>query len=262
MKLALVTGASKGFGKSLALELAKHDYYVVGAARSEDKLISLAEETKSSYITFDGYDINSITNLANKVINLSKDYDSIDVIAAADQHEDVSIVENGKKRFTTEGDFSEEYKEKAYLLAVEGPLALYNAFKKSNLPFNFFYISSQAAGRFKNDLDFWKMGNSIYGPNKAKAEELFSQYKNVSSLRYPFLDTEMADKMYEQLKYLDPVVHQDFDLSKPLRPKEEIFLPLEPVSLDTVSFVLGNKESFDKVSGNTYSYVKTVEDFK
>ena len=254
MKLALVTGASRGFGRSLALELAKRDYHIVGAARSEDKLIELAKETKGSYITFDGSNVASINDLANKVMGMSKDYDSVDVIAAADQHEDVSITENGKKRFTTEGDFSEDYKEKAYLLAVEGPLALYNAFKKGNLPFNFFYISSQAAGRFKNDLDFWKMGNSIYGPNKAKAEELLSQYENAFSLRYPFLDTEMADKMYKQLANLDPVVHQDFDLSKPLRPKEEIFLPLEPVSINTVNFIQNNKEAFEKVSNNVYSY--------
>ncbi len=254
MKLALVTGASKGFGKSLALELAKRNYHIIGAARSEDKLIELAQKTKGGYITFDGYDINSINSLANKVILLSKDYDSVDVIAAADQHEDVSVTENGKKRFTNKSDFSEEYKEKAYSLAVEGPLALYKAFKNSDLDFNFFYISSQAAARFKNNLDFWKMGNSIYGPNKAKTEELLLQYENASSLRYPFLDTEMADKMYEQLADLDPVVHQDFDLNKPLRPKEEIFLPLEPVSINTVKFIQDNKESFEKVSGNVYSY--------
>ena len=41
---AVITGASSGVGKSLAIQLSDAGYKVVLAARSEDKLNAIAEE--------------------------------------------------------------------------------------------------------------------------------------------------------------------------------------------------------------------------
>ncbi len=43
-EIAVITGASQGIGRSLALQLAKHEYQVVVSARSSDKLNALAAE--------------------------------------------------------------------------------------------------------------------------------------------------------------------------------------------------------------------------
>lgn len=50
-KIALVTGASSGIGKSVAIFLAKNDYFVILLARSEEKLKNVKaqiEESKNS----------------------------------------------------------------------------------------------------------------------------------------------------------------------------------------------------------------------
>ena len=44
---AVITGASSGVGKSLAIQLSDAGYRVVLAARSEDKLNAIAEEIQS-----------------------------------------------------------------------------------------------------------------------------------------------------------------------------------------------------------------------
>jgi NADP-dependent 3-hydroxy acid dehydrogenase YdfG len=43
-KIVLVTGASSGIGEALSRELVKHGYYVIGIARSIDKLMKLKSE--------------------------------------------------------------------------------------------------------------------------------------------------------------------------------------------------------------------------
>ena len=49
MPYALVTGASKGIGKAIALELAKHHYDILLTARSADLLSSVASEISGKY---------------------------------------------------------------------------------------------------------------------------------------------------------------------------------------------------------------------
>ncbi|RZK21219.1 MAG: SDR family oxidoreductase [Pedobacter sp.] len=46
---ALVTGASKGLGKSIAMELAKKGYHLLLVARSENELYKLSEEIQTNY---------------------------------------------------------------------------------------------------------------------------------------------------------------------------------------------------------------------
>ena len=49
MPYALITGASKGIGKAIALELAKHNYDLLLTARSSDLLKEAAEEIQKTY---------------------------------------------------------------------------------------------------------------------------------------------------------------------------------------------------------------------
>ncbi len=49
MRYALITGANKGIGRAIALELAKHNYNLLLTARSADLLNEVAEEIKKKY---------------------------------------------------------------------------------------------------------------------------------------------------------------------------------------------------------------------
>src|SRR5690606_6678921 len=49
MAYALITGAGKGIGKAIALELAARGYDILLASRTENDLIALAEQARQSY---------------------------------------------------------------------------------------------------------------------------------------------------------------------------------------------------------------------
>lgn len=49
MSYALITGASKGIGKAIAFELARHNYNILLTARSAELLFQTAEEIKKKY---------------------------------------------------------------------------------------------------------------------------------------------------------------------------------------------------------------------
>ncbi|MFT4311112.1 MAG: SDR family NAD(P)-dependent oxidoreductase [Candidatus Woesearchaeota archaeon] len=250
-KLALITGASSGLGREITKELALQGFDTIASARREELLRELAGSINGgSYKTFSGTDIKSVLELANHTTQRFFDgnYNSLTVVAAADMHEKAVVEENGKKRYTTRQDFSEEYIRNSRMLSVVSPMLLYASLapKVSNL--NFLYVSSQAANK-----DFWSKGNSIYGRNKRSAEQSFEDFKDVYSLRFGFIDTEMAEDLLKQLEGIEPFVHIDNDLTKPLKPKEELFLPVKKVAQDIVGFV-DNKNDFEKVYSNVYSY--------
>ena len=47
--VALVTGASSGIGRDIAIELAKRKYDIIAVARNEEALIKLKEEVEKTY---------------------------------------------------------------------------------------------------------------------------------------------------------------------------------------------------------------------
>ena len=47
--VVLVTGASSGIGRDIAIELAKRKYDIIAIARNEEALIKLKEEVEKTY---------------------------------------------------------------------------------------------------------------------------------------------------------------------------------------------------------------------
>lgn len=83
MKIVLVTGATAGFGKAIALKFAEHGYDVIITGRRVERLAALEEEIKSTYETkvftlpFDVRDKKSVNNALN---SLPHDWKKIDVL--------------------------------------------------------------------------------------------------------------------------------------------------------------------------------------
>ena len=81
-KTALVTGASQGIGRTLALQLAQQGARVIPAARSVDKLESVAEEIRSAGGEAHplALDISQPGDIADQLGKLSDDFSDIDIL--------------------------------------------------------------------------------------------------------------------------------------------------------------------------------------
>lgn len=68
MPVAVVTGASSGFGKGIATELAQTGYFVIGIARNEERLGTVAEEIGGSYVLCDVTDTAQVNDAAAEIM--------------------------------------------------------------------------------------------------------------------------------------------------------------------------------------------------
>lgn len=94
-KKALITGASSGIGKALAVEFAKHGFDLLLTARNGERLASLADELRDRY----GVDVvMSVADLAN-----AENLESLINLAAS---ESIDVLVNNAG-FAVKGDFTE-----------------------------------------------------------------------------------------------------------------------------------------------------------
>lgn len=78
-KLVLVTGASSGFGRAIAMELSAAGYDLILLARRKSKLIELAESLSSKVHCLQA-DVNQRQELASKLDGLPAEFRQIDVL--------------------------------------------------------------------------------------------------------------------------------------------------------------------------------------
>lgn len=79
MNVVLVTGASSGFGQAICRKLIADGYKVIGAARREDKLKSLATELGSNFLAFQ-LDVTSKDAVNNLLAGLPDSFKCIDIL--------------------------------------------------------------------------------------------------------------------------------------------------------------------------------------
>ena len=78
-KLAIVTGASSGIGKAIALALAKHGCRIVLASRSTDKLEKLKEEIGNSAMVVE-MDVSRTQSVHEAFKQVAEKYSQIDIL--------------------------------------------------------------------------------------------------------------------------------------------------------------------------------------
>ena len=79
-KTALITGASVGLGRAIALELANNGYQLILLARRTEKLQALATELVDTQTHIIACDINDRESLQLELANLPEDFADIDVL--------------------------------------------------------------------------------------------------------------------------------------------------------------------------------------
>lgn len=82
-KIALITGATSGLGKAIALSLAKEGYYVIITGRRKDKLEELEQEIEIKYeskVLSLCFDVRDYSQVEKAIAALPEDWKKIDVL--------------------------------------------------------------------------------------------------------------------------------------------------------------------------------------
>lgn len=82
-KIALITGATSGLGKAIALSLAKEGYYVIITGRRKDKLEELEQEIEVKYeskVLSLCFDVRDYSQVEKAIAALPEDWKKIDVL--------------------------------------------------------------------------------------------------------------------------------------------------------------------------------------
>ena len=79
MNIALVTGASSGFGQAICRKLIADGYKVIGAARRGDKLQKLADELGDNFLPLT-FDVTKKDAVETILLQLPKEFQPIDIL--------------------------------------------------------------------------------------------------------------------------------------------------------------------------------------
>lgn len=197
MKVALVTGASKGIGKACALRLAKDGYAVaINYSRSDEQ----AEEVKR-IITENGgvaslykVDVSDLEQVKKMVRDVAKEYGGIDVLVnnAGVVKDEYLLMLNGETL-----DKCLDLNVKGYFYcAQQAVLKMFR--KKSGVIINMSSVSSR----------FALPGQSVYSATKGAvnsmtqtmAKELAGYGIRVNAVAPGFIETEMLDAIPAEKK--------------------------------------------------------------
>jgi len=186
-KVAIVTGASKGIGRSVAQGLAEDGYNLVLIARTESKLIELAEETKAYGIKTQIIcaDITDFTSVCQAVAEIISTWGRVDILV-----NNAGIFKDGTLQ-TSNDDYQE-----LFYTNFKAPLMLL----KTVIPF----MQKQKNGYIFNIASIagktGYSGKGAYASSKfalvGLSESLYHEYSNdgikITAICPGFVATDMA----------------------------------------------------------------------
>ncbi|OCG19124.1 NADP-dependent 3-hydroxy acid dehydrogenase [Gilliamella sp. App6-5] len=153
MNIALVTGASSGFGQAICRKLIADGYKVVGVARRAEKLQKLADELGRNF-TFLALDITKKDAVESILLQLPKEFQPVDI-----------LINNAGLALGLEPAYQADYNDWETMIQTNiiGLIHLTHQLLPSMVEHNFGYIINlgSVAGTYA-----YKGGN-VYGASKA-----------------------------------------------------------------------------------------------
>ena len=153
----LITGASAGFGKSLAERLIAKGHKVIGCARRLDKLDAMAKKLGESFLPIK-MDISDTASLPQIIADLPDDFKQIDV-----------LVNNAGLALGTEPAYKAELEDWMQMIDtnVKGTMALTHAILPAMVDRDSGYIIN--LGSIAGSWPYY--GGNVYGATKAFIEQ-------------------------------------------------------------------------------------------
>ena len=241
MKVALVTGASRGIGKACAIRLAKDGYAVViNYSHSEEQAQKVLDEIVAAGGTAITYkaDVSDLNQVKQMVKDVSKELGGIDVLVNnAGIVRDEYLLMLNKDTLDTCMDLN----VKGYFYcAQQAVLKMFR--KKSGVIINMSSVSSK----------FALPGQSVYSATKGAvnsmtqtmAKELAGYGIRVNAVAPGFIETEMLDAIPEEKKkeYLDAIPMHKLGKSEDVANVAAVFadaaniIPIvPPLAIETVA---------------------------
>ncbi len=238
MKVALVTGASRGIGKACAVRLAKDGYTVViNYSRSDDEAKKVLEQIVSA--GGDGMiykaDVSDLAQVKQMVRDVDKKYGQIDVLV-----NNAGIVKDNFLLMLDMGDLDKcmDLNVKGYFYCAQ-QVGLKMFRKKKGVIINMSSVSGELA----------LAGQSVYSATKGAvnsltrvlAKEMGTKGIRVNAVAPGFIETEMIDALPQEKKeeYLNTIPLHRFGKA------EEVAAIVSMLASDEFSYITGQVITMD-----------------
>ena len=195
-KVAIVTGASRGIGKSIVQKISEYGAHTVCVSRSEDELRKISNKLNenglsSSYFACDVSNINKFKKLVDETVSK---YDKIDILV-----NNAGITKDNLIMRMSEADW-----DKVIDVNLKG---VFNGIKSVSRQ-----MMKQRHGRVINissivglignpgQANYAASKAGVIGLGKAVAKELASRNITVNTIAPGYIETDMVDDIQEEAK--------------------------------------------------------------
>ena len=195
-KIALVTGASRGIGASIAVELSKHGFFTIGTATSSQGAEIIEKNFQNQNLEGKGYvlNVNDNTSIADLISTISNNHGDIDVLV-----NNAGITKDTLLMRMSDDDWDSVIQtnlKSVYKLsqAVLKPMMK----KRSGRIINI----SSVVGHMGNagQVNYAATKAGIAGFTKSLAQELGSRNITVNCVAPGFIDTDMTKGLNDEHK--------------------------------------------------------------
>lgn len=195
-RVAIVTGASRGIGESIARKLAADGLHVVVCARSLDKLTAVAESIKAAGGSAEtaAFDMADFKAIEETIHGLAETHGRIDVLV-----NNAGITKDGLFLRMEDADFDSviDVNLKSVFIACRSA-ARYVMRSKSGRIVNIGSVSGVVGNAGQANYSASKAG--LIGLSKTIAKELAGKGVTCNVVAPGFISTEMTDVLNEKIK--------------------------------------------------------------
>ncbi|MEM6822774.1 MAG: 3-oxoacyl-ACP reductase FabG [Verrucomicrobiota bacterium] len=195
-QVAIVTGASRGIGKAIALQLANAGCHVAGISRSEQSANQISSEVEAYGVKYRGYavDVSSSEEVQAAVDSIIKEFKTVDILV-----NNAGITRDTLLMRMSDDDWNSVIQTNLsgafyWIKAVTRPMMKARKGRIINI--------SSVIGLHGNagQVNYASAKAGIIGMTKSVAKELASRGITCNAVCPGFIQTDMTDALDEEMK--------------------------------------------------------------